>query len=104
MGCGPAQNFLPPVAEYGRTEGATVIGGYVYRGTAIPGLVGRYVFGDFISGRVWHIPTDTPPTRTMTSAEALATNLLISSFGEGVDGELYIVDYGAGKLYRLLSR
>jgi hypothetical protein len=103
LACGTAQNFLPPVAEYGRNEGATVIGGYVYRGSAIPGLVGRYVFGDFVSGRVWHIPATTQPTVTMTSPDALATGLLISSFGEGADGELYIVDYG-GKLYRLVSR
>jgi hypothetical protein len=80
-----------------------VTGGYVYRGGAIPALVGRYVFGDFASGRLWHIATDTPPTTTMTSADALATNLLISSFGEGVDGELYIVDY-RGQLYRIVGR
>jgi glucose/arabinose dehydrogenase len=99
--CGGGQAFLPPVAEYGRSEGATVIGGYVYRGSAMPGLVGRYVFGDFISGRVWHIDANAAPTVTMTGG--LATGLQISSFAEGVDGELYLVDY-AGGLYRLVSR
>lgn len=63
--------------------------------------MGRNAFGDFISGRVWHIAADTQPTMTMTGG--LETGLFISSFGEGVDGELYIVDY-AGKLYRLVSR
>jgi glucose/arabinose dehydrogenase len=99
--CGSGQTLLPPVVEYGRSEGATVIGGYVYRGSAIPGLVGRYVFGDFITGRIWHIPADTEPTVTM--AGGAATGLLIASFGEAVDGELYIVDYG-GQLHRLVSR
>jgi glucose/arabinose dehydrogenase len=99
--CGAVTNFLPPVAEYGRAEGATVIGGYVYRGSAIPGLVGRYVFGDFTSGRIWHIDADTQPTTMITGG--LETNLLISSFGQGIDGELYIVDY-RGPLYGLVSR
>jgi glucose/arabinose dehydrogenase len=97
--CGPQQNLLPPVAEYPRTQGTTVTGGYVYRGSAIPGLVGRYVFGDFGSGRLWHIPADTPPTLSMTGG--LATGLSISSFGEDLAGELYVVDYNGG-LYRLV--
>jgi glucose/arabinose dehydrogenase len=101
FGCGPASTFLPPIAEYGRAQGGTVIGGYVYRGTSIPGLVGRYVFGDFISGRIWHIAGDTQPTMTVTGGTA--TDLLISSFGEDVNGELYVVDY-VGKLYRVVSR
>src|SRR5688572_22613366 len=96
--CGPAQNLLAPVAEYGRTEGASVTGGYVYRGSAIAGLAGRYVFGDFVSGRLFSIASDTQPTLTVTGG--VATGLSISSFGEGIDGELYVVHYG-GQLYRL---
>ena len=52
--------------EYPHSLGQAVTGGYVYRGTAIPALVGRYVFGDFSSGRIWDIPNDTQPTMTMT--------------------------------------
>jgi len=99
--CGPnASSSLPPIAEYGRTAGQSVTGGYVYRGTAIPALVGRYVFGDFVTGRLWHIPSDTRPTRNVTDESALATGLSIASFGEGADGELYLVNYG-GTLHRL---
>jgi uncharacterized repeat protein (TIGR03806 family) len=99
--CGPnASSSLPPVAEYGRTAGQSVTGGYVYRGTAIPALVGRYVFGDFVTGRLWHVARDTPPTLDVTQAAALATGLSIASFAEGVDGELYVVHYG-GTLHRL---
>jgi len=98
LACGSPANPLPPVAEYGRTVGTTVTGGYVYRGAAIPGLVGRYVFGDFGSGRLWHIPSDTQPTMTMTTG--FDSGLNPSSFGEGDDGELYVVDYGGG-LYRV---
>jgi len=98
LACGSEPNLLPPVAEYGRTVGTTVTGGYVYRGTAIPGLAGRYAFGDFTSGRIWHIAGNTMPTVTVT--DGFESDLNISSFGEGNDGELYIVHYG-GQLYRL---
>ena len=99
--CGPnAAGSRPPVAEYGRTAGQSVTGGYVYRGTAIPALVGRYVFGDFVTGRLWHVARDASPTLDVTQAAALATGLSIASFAEGLDGELYVVHYG-GTLHRL---
>jgi uncharacterized repeat protein (TIGR03806 family) len=99
--CGPnAASSIPPIAEYGRTAGQSVTAGYVYRGNAIPALVGRYVFGDFVTGRLWHIPGDTRPTLNVTDAPALATGLSIASFGEGTDGELYLVNYG-GTIHRL---
>jgi glucose/arabinose dehydrogenase len=96
--CGTEPNLLPPVAEYGRSVGTTVTGGYVYRGTAIPSLFGRYVFGDFGSTSIWHIDAKTLPTASITGG--FSSGLNISSFGEGNDGELYVVDYG-GQLYRL---
>jgi glucose/arabinose dehydrogenase len=98
LACGSEANLQPPVAEYGRASGTSVTGGYVYRGTRIAGLPGRYVFGDFTTGRIWHIAGDTPPTAIV--AAGFDTGLNISSFGEGSDGELYVVHYG-GQLYRL---
>ena len=96
--CGSPPNPLPPVAEYGRSVGKSTTGGYVYRGSAIASLVGRYVFGDFVSGAILSIPANTQPTLTLTSG--FASGLAISSFGEGNDGELYVVHYG-GQLYRI---
>lgn len=98
MACGGGADLLPPVAEYGRGEGRSVTGGYVYRGNAIAGLRGRYVFGDYASGRLWHIAADAGPT--VRIKDGFATGLNIASFAEGAGGELYIVDYG-GRLYRL---
>ena len=98
LACGSEAPLLPPVSEYGRSEGTTVTGGYVYRGSAISALVGRYVFGDFGSGQLWHIPADTQPTLRMGAG--FPSGLNISSFAEDVAGELYVVDYGGG-LYRL---
>ena len=98
LACGAAENLLAPIAEYGRSAGRSVTGGYVYRGARIAALAGRYVFGDYVTGRIWHIAGDTRPTARV--AEGLATDLNISSFGEGNDGELYVVHHG-GELYRL---
>jgi uncharacterized repeat protein (TIGR03806 family) len=95
--CATRKDLLPPIAQYPHTLGAAVTGGYVYRGTAVPGLVGRYIFGDYSSGRIWDIPNDTQPTMTMT--DGLDSGLNISSFGEDNDGELYITN-----IYRDLHR
>jgi glucose/arabinose dehydrogenase len=96
--CGSEPNLLPPIAEYGHTEGRSVTGGYAYRGSDIPDMGGQYVFGDFITGRIWHIAGNTQPTAVMTGG--FASGLSIASFAEDNDGELYLVHY-AGQLFRL---
>ena len=96
--CANRTNLVPPIAEYSHTVGHVVTGGYVYRGTEFPGLVGRYFFADYSSGRIWDIPNDTQPTMTMT--DGFDSGLYISSFGEGNDGELYVVHW-LGDLYRI---
>lgn len=99
--CGPnAASSLPPVAQYGRSAGQSVTGGFVYRGAAIPALAGRYVFGDFVTGRLWHIARDTAPTLTVSAG--FDSGFSIASFGQGLDGELYVVHYG-GTLHRLVA-
>jgi uncharacterized repeat protein (TIGR03806 family) len=95
--CATRRDLLPPVAEYSHSLGAAVTGGYVYRGSRVPGLVGRYIFGDYSSGRIWDIPNDTQPTMTMTGG--LESGLNISAFAEDNDGELYITN-----IYRDLHR
>lgn len=97
-GCQTA-GLTDPVAEYDHALGNSITGGYVYRGSAIAGLVGRYVFADFGSGRIWHIANDTSPTQPATGA--LDTNFNISSFGEGNDGELFLLSYGNGQIHRI---
>jgi len=98
LGCGTPGPTQVPVAQYGRDVGTTVIGGFVYRGSRFPGLVGRYIFGDFGSGRIFNIDARAQPVLEMTTGFASALN--ISSFGEGVDGELFVVHYG-GQLFQV---
>jgi len=96
----PAANFAEPVADYGRTLGTSVTGGYVYRGTQLPSLlVGRYIFGDFTTGTIWQLAPN--GSGGFTREQLLDTTLSISSFGEGNDGELYVVDYNGG-LYKIV--
>jgi len=73
----------------------TVIGGYVYHGMRIPQLKDVYVFGDFISGRIWTLTQDSPNQWMRTEILTTAIDDL-SSFGQGQDGELYVVRYSSG--------
>jgi glucose/arabinose dehydrogenase len=89
---GCATTFVDPITEYDHSLGVSITGGFVYRGAAIPDLIGWYVFGDFGSGRIFAVPADSP-TGT-APAELLGSGLSIASFAESNDGEIYIVDYG----------
>jgi hypothetical protein len=77
-----------------------VTGGYVYRGTQIPALVGGYVFGDYCSGEIWVISAGAASPATKT--RLLDTSLTISSFGENAAGELYVLDRDGGRLYAIV--
>jgi glucose/arabinose dehydrogenase len=99
-GCSATGRFLP-VVEYPHSQGCSVTGGYVYRGKAVPSLVGRYVFGDYCSGTIWSVPKG--GASPMTKALVMDTAYSISSFGEDEAGELYLVDRG-GTLYRFGTR
>ncbi len=90
-----------PITEYANSGGSSISGGYVYRGSAIPALQGQYVFADFASGRIWSVPADSPIGTAPT--EIADTNFLISAFGEGVDGELYVIDYGNGTIHQIIE-
>ena len=89
-----------PVVEYSHAGGrCSVTGGYVYRGSSAP-LVGKYIFADFCSGEIWSIPRGAKTPASKTRLRNTAQN--ISSFGEGDDGELYMVSIG-GTVYRVLA-
>jgi len=91
---------VDPIAEYDRSLGQSVTGGYVYRGTAIPRLVGTYVFGDFVSGQLFSVPADSP--QGTVPDVRIDTSLNISSFGQGEDGELYALDYATGTIHKIV--
>ncbi|MGZ4339240.1 MAG: PQQ-dependent sugar dehydrogenase [Gaiellaceae bacterium] len=88
-----------PVVEYPHSQGCSVSGVYVYRGTNIPSAVGRYFYGDYCSGTVWSLRMS-GGRATAVRREPIALRGL-SSFGQGSDGELYLMSVDSGGLYRL---
>ena len=93
-GCDMSGKVLP-IAEYGHGEGIAVIGGYVYKGTAIPSLSNAYIFGD-LTGKVWSLTE--APANTWTRTLLLSSGRTISSFGQDSAGEVYVVDLGGSVL------
>ncbi len=90
-----------PVVDYGHEGGhCSITGGYVYRGAALPDLVGKYVFGDYCSGWLW--TTYQKPDGTWYTAELFKTNLRMTTFGEDNAGELYLGD-ARGRVYKLVA-
>jgi glucose/arabinose dehydrogenase len=89
-----------PIAEYDHSEGEAVMGGYVYRGSAISGLAGAYVLGDFIVGTIWEL---TESNGSWTRTKVIDSGRNISSFGQDVAGELYVADYN-GSVLRVVAQ
>jgi glucose/arabinose dehydrogenase len=107
--CGTSPGFTPPILDYGREQGRSVTGGYVYRGSAIPGYAGAYFFADFISSRVWSFRVEGGSPIEITEWQVNVKDgngrdvKRISSFGEDGFGELYLIDYSDGELFRIVS-
>jgi glucose/arabinose dehydrogenase len=92
--------LTPPLLDYDRAEGRSVTGGYVYRGQSFPDMVGRYFYADFVSGAIWSIQKFANGTWSEIHSE-LDTTLNISSIGEDEAGELYVLGYSNGVVYRI---
>ncbi|MHB0875211.1 MAG: hypothetical protein ACYC5O_04095, partial [Anaerolineae bacterium] len=89
--------LVMPVAEYGRSLGYSVAGGFVYRGSQSPALTGVYLYADYGSGRIWGLRRQGSAWET---AVLLDTTYSIASFGEGEAGEVYVANRG-GAVYHL---
>jgi len=95
-------DLIDPVYEYDHSMGScSVTGGFVYRGEQLPEWYGVYLFGDFCNGKVWGmLQTDDGQSLVESLFE---TGVNISSFGEDVFGELYLIAHN-GTLYQLRSK
>ena len=102
--------MVGPLLAYDHSFGAAIAGGYVVRDPNSP-LFGRYIFADYVSGRIWTIAAD-GSAQSMPQAVEL-TSLLdlagggplsnVASFGEGANGEIYLVDITGGKVVMLAT-
>jgi glucose/arabinose dehydrogenase len=98
-GCNQSGLTLP-VVEYDHTQGCSVTGGYVYRGDQIASLQGYYIYGDYCSGNIWALAYNGSfVTENILLAES---ELSITSFGEDLAGNLYILDRQGG-IYTLVQ-
>ncbi len=92
--------LTPPILDYDHSAGkCSVTGGYRYRGAQLPRLYGIYFYADFCTGQ---ISGATPNGQGgWTTTQLFDAPFLISSFGEDRAGDLYVADYGNGKIYRI---
>ncbi|HEX8026546.1 MAG TPA: PQQ-dependent sugar dehydrogenase [Candidatus Limnocylindrales bacterium] len=98
--CNRTGKTLPPV-EYKHLAGRCAItGGHAYRGTAISGMAGLYLFGDYCTGEIWY--TNATSTAQVSAVRLLDTSLNISSFGEDASNELYVCDLN-GAVYKVVA-
>jgi glucose/arabinose dehydrogenase len=108
-GAPPADN-VNPILDYDRSVGGTVIGGYVYRGSAIPALQGKYIFGDYLAGKIFALDYDGTTVSNFQDITSMLFPTRVggftlnnpASFGEDVNGELYIVDIANGSVYKVV--
>jgi glucose/arabinose dehydrogenase len=113
----PPEGLVPPVFEYPHLEavdedairagtvtdvgdGLSITGGYVYRGQHIPQLQGWYLFADYLTKRLWAIRC--PEPGTVEHATLLEDAGLVTSFAQGADGELLLIDQH-GTVQRLVT-
>jgi glucose/arabinose dehydrogenase len=90
----PAAGHVPPVYEYPTSDGCAVTGGYVYRGAAVPGLTGAYLFGDFCNGQVRALRLAGGKVAEQRALGLEVPNL--SSFGEDHQREVYALSLSGG--------
>ncbi|MBN1563884.1 MAG: PQQ-dependent sugar dehydrogenase [Anaerolineae bacterium] len=91
-------DYTPPILEYGHDVGNSITGGYVYRGESMPGLWGKYIYADYVVGKIWVLYRD--DMGDWQNDLLMDSSFVVSSFGEDESGELYLVDY-KGPIYRL---
>ena len=88
--------ILKPVVEHDHSEFRSITGGFVYRGQALPALRGWYLCADYVTQNVWAIrraPPDPDGRPVVERALLLRGAGVISSFAQGHDGELLLVDH-----------
>jgi len=98
--CATRTDLVRPIFDYPRSEGQSVTGGYVYRGSRFPFLRGIYIFGDYQNGNLFGLRRN---GANWENAKFTATGALISCFGEDQSGEFYMANYRNGSILRLAA-
>jgi uncharacterized repeat protein (TIGR03806 family) len=98
-------SFVGPIWDYPNpNQGSSVTGGLVYRGNRYPGLVGHYLFADFVSGRIWSLQPDGNNPVSASAVQLLATDSGISGFSvDPATGDIFLCDLLEGAVKRLVA-
>lgn len=96
------KDLIDPIYEYGHDIGKSITGGTVYRGTRVPELVGKYVYGDYVSGRLWALDYDVKAGKVKANYSLTGENLPMLSFGTDQSGDVYFTTQ-FGSLFRFRS-
>lgn len=102
--CNADGSLMLPIIEYGHDLGQSITGGYEYTSKRIPALTGAYVFGDFVSGRIWasFLPKRGAAQKHKENLHSLGKHpIQISTFGRDPQGEVYVADFDDGVIYRI---
>ncbi|GAB3947987.1 PQQ-dependent sugar dehydrogenase [Spirosoma harenae] len=84
-------NLIDPIHQYPRSEGVSITGGVVYRGTRHPELVGSYLYADYASGKVWALAFE--GNKRVGNQLLISGAGSISAFGEDAAGEVFLLDH-----------
>ncbi|WP_019988653.1 PQQ-dependent sugar dehydrogenase [Rudanella lutea] len=106
-GCSATTTYAMPLHTYAgynnnSNQLASVTGGFVYRGERYPELQGWYIYGDWNAGTIWTLRRNTA-TGTYQNVQQAASVANLVSFGEGADGELYVLSFNSGTLYQITT-
>lgn len=102
-GC-DSSNKVMPVIEYEHINGdLSVTGGYVYRGSLNPGLYGKYLYGDYGTGRIWMADEANPTPTNQLLIETVNPKRLLSTFGVDENDEIYFTAFYPGRLWTIES-
>lgn len=95
--------ILMPIVEHDHANFRSITGGYVYHGKRLKGLAGAYVYGDYDTGRIWAFKYDDKTKKVSDHRELFKSNLRLVGFGEGNDGEIFLLDHMSGRISRLVA-
>ncbi len=97
--------LIDPIWEYDHTVGKSITGGVVYRGTKVPSLQGKYVYADYVSGKLWALHYDAKSKKvTENRSIAWPPSLPVVTFGEDAQGEVYFsTTTSGGMIYRFVE-
>jgi glucose/arabinose dehydrogenase len=105
----PPCTLIDPIVEYPRDKGWSITGGFVYRGKKFPALDGLYIYGDYVSGRFWGLRYEdgkvisNDELNMTVNGQPTLNRVQPSSFGEDLDGELYVCDHSHGIVYQVVA-